>query len=76
MQPCFDFRNGFSCDICVDLQPIPRPQETFAFRTIRIQGTGPRVMYPPSRNLAPCLHPFFLSLSMDIVEFARVVRQE
>ena len=38
MQPGFDFRNGFSCDICLDLQPIPRPQETFVFRTIRIQG--------------------------------------
>ena len=25
MQPCFDFRNGFSCDICVDFRPIPRP---------------------------------------------------
>ena len=31
MQPCFDFRNGFSCDICVDLQPIPRPQEKRSF---------------------------------------------
>ena len=31
MQPCFDFRNGFSCDICVDLQPVPRPQEKRTF---------------------------------------------
>ena len=31
MQPCFDFRNGFSCDICVDFQPIPRPQEKRSF---------------------------------------------
>ena len=31
MQPCFDFRNGFSCDICVDLQPIPGPQEKRSF---------------------------------------------
>ena len=32
MQPCFDFRNGFSCDICVDFRPIPRPQENRSFR--------------------------------------------
>ena len=31
MQPCFDFRNRFSCDICVDLQPIPGPQEKRSF---------------------------------------------
>ena len=40
MQPCFDFLNGFSCDICVDLQPIPEPQEkrsTGQFKT----GYGP-----------------------------------
>ena len=35
-----------------------------------------RVMYPLSLNLAPCLHPFFLHLGPDIVEFARVVRHE
>ena len=70
MQPCFDFRNRFSCDICVDFQPVPRPQETFVLRTIRIQGTVPRVMYPPSRNLALWLHPIFLRLGLDIVEFA------
>ena len=34
------------------------------------------VMYLPPRNLAPCLHPFFLHLGPDIVEFARVVRHE
>ena len=29
-------------------------------------------MYLPSRKLAPRLHPFFLRLGPDIVEFARV----
>ena len=29
-----------------------------------------------SRNLAPRLHPFFLRLGPDIVEFARVVRHD
>ena len=33
-------------------------------------------MYLPSRNLAPRLHPFFLRLGPDIVEFARVVRHD
>ena len=31
-------------------------------------------MYLPSRNLAPRLHPFFLRLGPDIVEFARIAR--
>ena len=31
-------------------------------------------MYSPYRYLAPCLHPFFLRLGLDIVEFARVVK--
>ena len=77
MQPCVDFRNEFSCDICVVVRPIPRPQgKTIVFRTIRIRGTVLRVMYLPSRNLAPCLHPFFLRLGPDVVEFAYVVRHE
>ena len=33
-------------------------------------------MYLPSRKLAPRLHPFFLRLGPDIVEFARVVRHD
>ena len=33
-------------------------------------------MYPPSRNLAPWLHPFFLHLSPDFMEFTHVVRHE
>ena len=68
MQQCFDFRNGFSCDNSVELQPIPRPQEkAIVSRTIRIQGAIPRVMYSPFRNLAPYLHPFFLRHGLDIV---------
>ena len=33
-------------------------------------------MYLPSRNFALRLHPFFLRLGPDIVEFARVVRHD
>ena len=33
-------------------------------------------MYLPSPKLAPRLHPFFLRLGPDIVEFARVVRHD
>ena len=33
-------------------------------------------MYLPLRNLVPRLHPFFLHLGLDIVEFARVVRHD
>ena len=38
-----------------------------------IQGTVLWVMFPPSRDLAPCIHPFFLRHGPDMVEFARVV---
>ena len=49
MQPCFDFRNGFSCDICVDFRPIPRPQEK---RTFSGQFKScSRDVYAPGRTI-------------------------
>ena len=43
MQPCFDFRNGFSCSICVDFQLIPKPQEKRSFVELPIIVPSPTV---------------------------------
>ena len=71
MQPCFDFRDGFSCDICVEFRPIPRPQEKRSFSgqfKYKVQSFGSCICL-----LRNWHHAFMGSLHKSdiIVRFAR-----
>ena len=64
MQPCFDFRNGFSCNICVDFQPIPRPQEKRSFSgqfKYKVQSFGSCIYLCETRHYA-----FILNLAVGV----------